>query len=151
MANDTQTTLRVTDGLGNPQNIQTGEDVGSNLAYQMIPRVNGGMVTQSNPLPAAIGQVGPAAPIQNVTTASASMSGLALPGRLQVCYPAYQLANGTTAQVGQVLINWAGGNALTAPTAALLPGQTSDWVWIGGTVSPTVCNPQGNAQLLVQQ
>jgi hypothetical protein len=124
-----------------------------NYAFQSIPRVNSAPVSTINPMPttanpAAIGNA--VAPF-TVTPSDAPISGLTLPGKMRLTYPAYQIANGTTAQVGQVLVNYVGGNSLSAPTAALLPGTIDDWIYISGTVAPHVSNPQGSVTILIQQ
>lgn len=84
------------------------------------------------------------------TTADQAISGLTLPGKFRITYPAYQIGT-TTPNTGQIQINYAGGNSLTAPTGAMLPGAVDDWIHIAGSTAPHVSITTGTATILIQQ
>jgi hypothetical protein len=93
--------------------------------------------------------VGPAMAPFTATVTDQALT-LTLPGRFRLENPQYQIGT-TTFNTTPLQINYAGGNACTAPTATLSPGQIDDWFVISGTTQPHVCVPTGTLQIEAQQ
>lgn len=67
---------------------------------------------------------------------------LTLPGKIRLQNPQYLIGTSTLNTV-PLQVNYSGGNACSAPTETLSPGQIGDWVYISGTTQPHVCLPPG--------
>jgi hypothetical protein len=105
----------------------------------------------TNQIGMAMPQIGAAVPPFTVLTTDGAITGLTLPGKMRIQFPLYQIGTASTPNVGQVQINYAGGNSLTAPTAMMLPGETDDWIVVTGTTAPHVSCPAGSVQIVIQQ
>jgi hypothetical protein len=92
--------------------------------------------------------VGPAMAPFTATTSNQSLS-LTLPGKIRLQNPQYLIGT-STLNTTPLQVNYSGGNACTAPTETLSPGQIGDWFDIGTTTQPTVCLPAGAASLSIE-
>ena len=98
---------------------------------------------------AAVAQIGPSVALFTVTTNDQALV-LTLPGKFRLINPQY-LVGTTTVNTTPLQVNYAGGNACTAPTATLSPGVVDDWLYIAGATQPHVCVPTGTLQIEAQQ
>lgn len=122
MANDTQVTVTLVDGLGNARPF-LGTQNGSNLTLQSTPRINGAQVDITNPLPGKPGQVTLVSlDVATVTTGGTAVTALSAGHRTAGGW----ISNPTTATINLGIneIGTASGTTSAGNTTFIAPGQT---------------------------
>jgi hypothetical protein len=129
--------------------------VGAASACPNVPTINlatdgngNGCVTTTPGLTTAVAQIGPAMIPFAATTGDQALT-LTLPGKVRLQDPGYLIGT-STGNPTPLQVNYSGGNACTAPTETLGPGQIGDWVYIANTTQPHVCLPSGAASFLIE-
>jgi hypothetical protein len=99
------------------------------------------------PLSAAA-QIGQGMALFSATTSNQPLS-LTLPGKVRLKNPQYLIGT-STLNTTPLQVNYSGGNACSAPTDTLSPGEASTWVYIANTTQPTVCLPSGATSFSIE-